>query len=258
MTKLEKCQENSISLVLSGGGFRGAFHIGVLAYLDDNGIKIDEISGTSIGALIGSSYASGVSPPKILQLFESKKFKEMFRFNFSLTSLYKIVLDSEVLDQFFLVKNIEELKIPMSIAYLSLDDEEIVYAKEGSIVDTISKSTAYFPFFEAKSENEKLYVDGGYLDNLPYRALKKRDLVLSVDLHPSAGEFSKHFFGKLKKIAYILWHKNINESIQKSDYYITDEKLEEYSIVRQNSNSELFDLGYKSARDYFSLQEENS
>jgi NTE family protein len=63
-----------VGLVLSGGGAKGAVHIGIIKALEENDIPIDYIAGTSIGAIVGSLYAMGYSPDEMLQLFMSKDF----------------------------------------------------------------------------------------------------------------------------------------------------------------------------------------
>lgn len=64
----------SVGVVLSGGGAKGIAHIGVLQALEENGIPIDYISGTSMGAIVGGFYAMGYSPKEILELIKSKDF----------------------------------------------------------------------------------------------------------------------------------------------------------------------------------------
>jgi len=63
-----------VGLVLSGGGAKGAVHLGIIKALEENDIPIDCIAGTSIGAVVGSLYAMGYSPDEILNLFLSKEF----------------------------------------------------------------------------------------------------------------------------------------------------------------------------------------
>jgi len=70
-------QTQKIGLVLSGGGATGFAHIGVLKALEENGIPIDYITGTSAGALIGSMYASGMSPAEIEAKVVSDDFQLM-------------------------------------------------------------------------------------------------------------------------------------------------------------------------------------
>src|SRR6187397_3537280 len=63
-----------VGLVLSGGGAKGLAHIGVLKALEENGIPIDNIVGTSMGGIIGGCYAAGMSPDQIEQMVLSKDF----------------------------------------------------------------------------------------------------------------------------------------------------------------------------------------
>ena len=63
-----------VGLVLSGGGAKGAVHLGIIKALEENNIPIDYIAGTSIGAVVGSLYAMGYTPDEILNLFMSDEF----------------------------------------------------------------------------------------------------------------------------------------------------------------------------------------
>ncbi|PNE26248.1 patatin [Tannerella sp. oral taxon 808] len=71
---LGMAQEQTVGLVLSGGGAKGAAHIGVIKALEENEIPIDYIAGTSIGAIVGSLYAIGYTPDEMLRLFLSDEF----------------------------------------------------------------------------------------------------------------------------------------------------------------------------------------
>ncbi|HET9570080.1 MAG TPA: patatin-like phospholipase family protein [Bacteroidales bacterium] len=72
--QLQAASAQKIGLVLSGGGAKGIAHIGLLQALEENGIPIDYITGTSIGAVIGGLYAMGYSPAEMLELVKSKEF----------------------------------------------------------------------------------------------------------------------------------------------------------------------------------------
>ena len=64
----------TVGLVLSGGGAKGAAHIGVIKALEENNVPIDYVTGTSIGAIIGSLYAIGYTPDEMLELMLSEEF----------------------------------------------------------------------------------------------------------------------------------------------------------------------------------------
>ena len=68
----------SVGLVLSGGGAKGLSHIGVIKALEENGIPIDYISGTSIGSIVGGLYAVGLSPDDIISLMKTEQFRTWY------------------------------------------------------------------------------------------------------------------------------------------------------------------------------------
>lgn len=74
LAAIQIASAQKVGLVLSGGGAKGAAHIGVIKALEENNIPIDYITGTSIGAIIGSLYAMGYSPEEMLELMLSKEF----------------------------------------------------------------------------------------------------------------------------------------------------------------------------------------
>ncbi|MBQ4036011.1 MAG: patatin-like phospholipase family protein, partial [Paludibacteraceae bacterium] len=66
------CRAQKVGLVLSGGGAKGCTHIGVIRAMEENGIPIDYIAGTSIGAVIGALYSMGYSPDEMESLISSE------------------------------------------------------------------------------------------------------------------------------------------------------------------------------------------
>src|SRR5574344_81868 len=71
-------QAQRVGLVLSGGGAKGLTHIGVIRALEENGIPIDYVTGTSMGAIVGSLYAMGYSPDDMVELLSSPDFKRWY------------------------------------------------------------------------------------------------------------------------------------------------------------------------------------
>ena len=74
--ELHKIQINNLALVLSGGAARGAFHLGVLSFFEQHNIEIKAYSGSSIGAIISASHASGISAKEQLRIFSSKDIRQ--------------------------------------------------------------------------------------------------------------------------------------------------------------------------------------
>ena len=69
----------TVGLVLSGGGAKGYAHIGVIKALEEHGIPIDYITGTSMGAIVGGLYAAGYSPDEMIKIFGGQNFKNYYK-----------------------------------------------------------------------------------------------------------------------------------------------------------------------------------
>lgn len=74
MALADSNREQSVGLVLSGGGAKGIAHIGVIKALEENNIPIDYIAGTSMGAIVGGLYAAGYTPDEMMELIKSPGF----------------------------------------------------------------------------------------------------------------------------------------------------------------------------------------
>ncbi len=105
----------AIGLALGGGFARGIVHIGVLKVLEQEGIPVSCVAGTSVGALIGAAYCSGVSPAELEQIAARVRFRDLARWTLSrlgfATNLRMITFLSKVLK----VHTFEELQIPLAV-----------------------------------------------------------------------------------------------------------------------------------------------
>ena len=80
-----------VGLVLSGGGAKGLTHIGIIRALEENGIPIDYIAGTSMGAIVGSLYAMGYSPDEMEALLKSDDFKRWYSGNVDISYIHILI-----------------------------------------------------------------------------------------------------------------------------------------------------------------------
>ena len=239
-----------ISLALSGGGARGAYHLGVLQYMDEIGVEIDSISGTSIGALVGVSYASGVKPKDQLEIFKSKEFKSVFSFKPFGPSLFSINLKSEILDKLFLETKLENLKIPTTITAVNLHNGENIYFKSGDAVKLCMASCALVPVFAPIKYENMLLADGGIVNHMPLDSLADSNLkIVGVNLHPIFDTNIKTtLWSNFKRTLFVMAFSQNRQSQDKCDILITTPKLSKYSILSFNHLDELFNLGYNDAK----------
>lgn len=201
----------SLGLALSGGGAKGAAHIGVLQALKDEGINVDYISGTSSGSIVATLYACGYNPYNILYMFNTYckyisdydkalpfkligtiftgklKVKGLAKGN----NLEKIVRDYCKSKQ---VVDITDIMMPIAVPTVDISSGEIVYflnrsiqnrlknreyddipsyITEGDIASIVRASSSFPAVFEPKLIGDKLLVDGGVRINSPVTILKE-------------------------------------------------------------------------------------
>ena len=176
-----------VGLVLSGGSAYGFAHIGVLKVLVKNKIPIDIITGTSMGALIGGLYASGMSIEQMeneIVKFSNNKFMDFNLFGFSEGGFLHGKKIIKVLKGFIGEKEIKDCKIPFSSVATDLISGEKVVLDEGLVVDAIRASISIPGLFKPIIKDGKCLIDGGGVDNLPVDEARKLGAtkVISVDV----------------------------------------------------------------------------
>ncbi len=237
-----------ISLALSGGAARGAFHLGVLHALEENMIEPIAISGSSIGAIIATSYAAGVSPLDQLDIFKSKAFKKAFKFNFFKQGILQIDRQQKILKELVPIDDISETNITLNITTIDLNSGNIIRFEKGDAVTLCIASASVAPLFHPISYGEYQLVDGGIMDNLPVEPLKKAGFpIFGVDLHPDQKGFKNTIGGIVKRTIFLMWRASVQAQKKECDLYITHPDLSKYSLFRFNNLQEMFDLGYERA-----------
>ncbi len=205
-----------IGLSLSGGGAKGFAHIGVLKVIDSLGIKIDYISGTSMGAIVGGLYAAGYKADEIEKfvmktdfytLIANEKTRQETPFFYKTTDKYLLTLPIKngkvnvlpkaistgqkniyVLEELFKnvshITDFSELPIPFLCIATNLENGKMEIFEEGDLVSTIMASSAFPSLMDPVQINDSLYIDGAMTLNLPSEPLKNKgiDIVIGVDL----------------------------------------------------------------------------
>jgi len=205
-----------IGLSLSGGGAKGFSHVGVLKVIDSLGIKIDYISGTSMGAIVGGLYASGYTGKDIEKIVMDTDFyslitdpktrQETTFFNKSVdkylltiplkngkvsfpssisTGQRNIYLLKELMKNVSTIDDFSKLPIPFLCVATNLESGEMKVFEKGDLVSSILASSAFPSLLEPVKIGDSIYVDGAMSVNYPSKPLKDKgiDIVIGVDLN---------------------------------------------------------------------------
>jgi len=196
-----KPKVRTIGLALGGGGARGLAHIQVLEALDELGIRPHRIAGTSIGAVIGALYASGLSgkeirklahhwqtphPEKktgILHRHDLRRWAAMLDPSFDRSGLFKGEKIIRFLSDHVKCTTFEGLKIPLAVTAADYGDASEVVFKSGDLLSAVRASIAIPGVFTPVERDGRLLLDGGVVNPLPYDLLQNEcDLVIAMDV----------------------------------------------------------------------------
>ena len=176
----------SISLVLGSGGARGHAHIGVIRAIEERGVEIRNISGTSMGAVIGGIYAADKLDTYVdwANRLGKNDVVRLLDFSFTWTSIFKGERIIEVLRELIGDCQIEDLDRGFTAVATSLDDQREVWLTTGPLFRAIRASTAVPGVFAPVELNGMVLVDGGLVNPIPIAPTltDSTDLTIAVNL----------------------------------------------------------------------------
>lgn len=188
----------AIGVALGGGFARGIAHIGVLKVLEEEGIPVRVITGTSVGALIGASYCSGLSAEELEEVARSVRMSTFARWTLSRFGFATNDRMITFLTRTLKCKTFEELRIPLGVTATDFNTGEGVVFHSGSIIDPVRASCAYPGMFLPINIRGRFLVDGMLSHPVPTRPLREMgaDRVIAVHLKGtwSNGGAPRHLF----------------------------------------------------------------
>lgn len=235
-------------LVLSGGGTRGFAHLGVIAALNEKGIRPEVISGTSVGAIVGAFIAGGKTPGEVMKIFKKGRFYKYTNLNIPVDGLLKLNGLQEVIKQKIPYENIEDLPLPFFVSVSNLNKGSVEYLDSGPLGKVVLASSSIPVLFSPVELNGQLYVDGGLMDNIPVEPIKNDcDHIVSVNISPlNPREKFKNLIQIAIRTFYMSVNANKTEVRNYSTAVIEPEGIDKYDILSLSRAEELYDLGYNS------------
>ncbi len=252
----------SLALVLGGGAARGAYHLGFLHFCDENHIKIEAFSGASIGAIIGASYASGVSAKEQFRILSSKEARKNLKFNYFRNGLIRIDTNNKITDELLPIKKLEDIPKPVWVDAYDIKEKKLHYFNSGDTIPLCLGSSALRVLFPPIKYKNMSLIDGGYFDNLPLKPLENQGYkILTIDLFAKK-KFTKtgmlnKVYSKIKKSFLTQLYENRRYTLEHTDYYLGSEYIIDYYLFTFHQMQDCFDLGYKEAKEFFSKKYKN-
>jgi len=274
-----------IGLVLSGGGAKGIAHIGVLKVLEDAGIKVDYIGGTSMGSIIGGLYAIGYSPDTLAKLItgqnwmqlltdgyprtqlsiEEKEISEKYIATFPITQkgieIPQGIVEGQnitnlltrLCSQYAGINDFSKLPVPFFCVATNIENGQKVILDKGDLPAAMRASMAIPSFFTPVEIDGQLLVDGGLIDNYPVKELRERgaDIIIGVSVVNSISrrENLNSFLDIIKQSVFFYGDRNFQDNIAATDIFINPD-LSAFSIMDFESGDSLIAAGEQRAREF--------
>lgn len=244
-----------VGLVLGGGGAKGAAEVGALRVIEETGIPIDYIAGTSIGSIIGGLYACGYRSADLDSLFRNEKWMKLFGDD--------ILKGKEIEGLFRQFVNVpdsidfDKLPIPYRAVAVDIKGDSVVVLRNGSLTRAMRASMSIPGAFKPVRIDGKVLVDGGMKNNLPVDVVKAMgaDVVIAIDLTQNKRKERKYSLKEKTGIGGVLDYlisrpdiKIYKQNVSEADVYINPD-LKGFSAAdfKPKAISEMIDRGLKAA-----------
>ena len=170
---------------LSGGAVYGAAHVGVLKAIEEKGIEINAIAGTSIGAFIGALYAFGMTSDEIRLAILDVDWLDISSVSLSQYGLLSNRKMGKFLEKHIGKARFEDARMKFDVVATDISNGEIVVLNSGSVIEAVVASASIPGIFKPVELDGRLLADGGIVENLPITPLLKRgvDRIIAVDLN---------------------------------------------------------------------------
>ncbi|PJB13155.1 MAG: patatin [Flavobacteriales bacterium CG_4_9_14_3_um_filter_40_17] len=255
-----------VGLVLSGGGAKGFAHIGALKVIEDVGIRIDYIGGTSMGAIVGALYASGYTANQLDSIFKAIDFGALIQDGLPRSAKtfyekedaeryvltlpfkhFKIAFPSSISKGqnvynllFRLTNHVRDIddfgKLPIPFFCVATDVEtgEQVILDHGYLPEAIAASGAFPSLFEPVQIGDRLLIDGGVVNNYPLDEVKAMgaDVIIGIDVQDRLlnKDELKSATDVLLQISNLQAGSSMKDKISRTDIYIKPD-IEAFNVV---------------------------
>jgi len=239
-----------IGVALGGGGAKGVAHIGVLKALEEAGVEINYLAGTSVGAMIASMYAFNVNIDTIASIARDLTLAQITTFKINKRGFFTAGPLREILIQHLGEVNIEDAVIPLAIVATDINSGEEVIFTEGPLADAVCASASIPGVYIPMILNGRTLVDGGIVRNVPVQPLKAMGagVIIASQLGGlGAYDEPKNVLDVMRNAFDIALSHRTNEEVKEADILIAMD-LRDFSIADNTGrHDELFSMGYDAA-----------
>ncbi|SFT84585.1 NTE family protein [Chryseobacterium formosense] len=232
-----------IGLTLSGGGMRGIAHIAVLKALEEYDLKPDIISGTSAGSIIGAFYSFGKTPDEMMDIVKNTTFFSRSYLKLSKNGIFSSKFILKLFNDHFPEDDFKVLKIPVYVAATEMTHGIVDFFSEGELFGPLLASSSVPFVLPPVKIGEKIYVDGGVLDNLPIEPIiDKCDFLIGSHVNSISydGLENMSLMKEFDRILHLAIAKSVYSKASHCDIFLDPPKMTKFSLFKKNFLDEMF------------------
>ena len=248
-----------IGLALSGGGARGFAHLGIAQYMYEQNIRPDMVSGTSAGAIAGAFLAAGYEPKRTMEIISDINFLKFFRPALSWSGLVNLEKISDLLLEYFPDNSFNKFKIPLIVSTTNFTKGENVNFESGELIKPLLASASIPIIFKPILIGEDSFVDGGVTNNLPVNVLKPHvDFTIGVNCNPvGTSNPNAGMKDMMERTMLMIINYQTKDQAKLCDIFIEPQELTQYKVFTLSKAKEIYEIGYESAKNTFSMLNED-
>lgn len=247
---MEQAKSN-IGLVLSGGGVRGAAHIGLIKLLEEIDFEPNHIAGTSAGALVGGLYAAGYNSTQIQEFFATAKLFNWKNYAVGKAGLLDPMKYLPILQQYFPEDDFGALQKKLFITRTNLETGALEIISSGKLLLNMLASSALPMVFAPVKIYDTYYADGGIVNNFPTEPLRPLcDVMIGAYVNPLGKKTQAqlhHTFEVVERAFHISISGHSIPKFKDCDLTLVPDELNHYSLVDTRHVSEIVEIGYRAA-----------
>lgn len=244
-----------VGLALSGGGARGIAHLGVLKALEELGVSVHEMAGTSAGSIAAAFYTHGYSPEEAMDIIANTSFFKAVWPSFRLSGLLSTSKGEAIIRRYIESDSFEQANRPLKVVATNLNSGKPEVFTSGSLVKSLMASSCIPFMFQPVEIENNLYVDGGISNNLPAECLREScDVVIGINVVPVIPQKDLGGVKKMvERVSMIALSANVHASSKLCDVLVEPKELRKFGTLDVKYAREIFEIGYESTHHVFEL-----
>lgn len=243
-------RKTKIGLALGAGALRGLCHLGFLQALKEEGITVDFVAGTSIGALVGAFYAAGSDLKMLGDIAKHLRLRHLIDSVFPRQGLLLGKSVTELLRLFLRDITFAELQVPLAVVATDLRSGTEVIFREGQVVEAVRASIAIPGIFTPVRQGRQVLVDGGLVNRVPISTVRAMgaERVIAVNIKPSVTQNRLHNVADIILQSFVILQTQVMAGrLQEADVVI-EPNVEDISPARLDNVERCIQEGAEAAR----------